>query len=78
MTDSFDPRKAPKGVEQQQQSADYDTLARLLQTTREKLSGYVLGNTELETLLVLEREKNAKLQSQLDAVLNKDTSADSK
>jgi hypothetical protein len=77
MTDSFDPRKAPKGVEQQQ-SADYDTLARLLQTTREKLSGYVLGNTELETLLVLEREKNAKLQSQLDAVLNKDTSADSK
>ena len=77
MTDSFDQRSA-QNVAEQQQTADYDTLARLLQTTREKLSGYVLGNTELETLLVLEREKNAKLQSQLDAVLSKDTSADSK
>lgn len=77
MTDSFDPRNAPKGV-QQQEPADYDTLTRLLQTTREKLSQYVLGNTELETLLVLEREKSAKLQAQLDTVLGKDKSSGSK
>lgn len=76
MTDSFDPRKAPH--EGQQELADYETLARLLHTTREKLSNYVLGNTELETLLNIEREKNAKLQAQLDAVLGKDTSSDSK
>lgn len=76
MTDSFDARKAPH--EGQQEPADYDTITRLLQVTREKLSSYVLGNTELETLLHIEREKSAKLQAQLDAVLGKDTSSDSK
>jgi hypothetical protein len=76
MTDSFDPRKAPSAG--QQEPADYDTVARLLHTTREKLAQYVLGNTELETLLLIEREKSAKLQAQLDAVLGKDTSSDSK
>ena len=76
MTDSFDPRKAPHMG--QQQPADYDTVARLLHTTREKLASQVLLNTEIETLLLIEREKSAKLQAQLDAVLGKDTSSDSK
>ena len=76
MTDSFDPRNAPQvgqpGV------ADYDTVARLLQITREKLANHVLANTELETLLIIEREKSAKLKEQLDAVINKDKSSNSK
>ncbi len=76
MTDSFDARKAPH--EGQQEPADYETVTRLLHTTREKLSSHVLVNTELETLLLIEREKNARLQAQLDAVLGKDTSSDSK
>jgi len=76
MTDSFDPRKAPHAG--QQEPADYNTVTRLLHTTRDKLASQVLLNTELETLLLIEREKNAMLQAQLDAVLGKDTSSDSK
>lgn len=76
MTDSLGQAKTPQVG--QQEPADYDTLARLLYTTREKLASYVIGNTELETLLGIERDKNAKLQAQLDAIQSKDTPPGSK
>lgn len=75
MTQVFNARKAP--VEGQEQ-ADYDTVVRLLQITRERLAAATIGSTELEALLSIEREKTKSLQSQLDALTKKDTSSDSK
>lgn len=75
MTQVFNARKAPV---EGQELADYDTVVRLLQITRERLAATTIGSTELEALLSIEREKTKSLQSQLDALTKKDTSSDSK
>lgn len=61
-----------------QEQADYATVVRLLQITRDRLNAVTIGNTELEALLSIEREKTASLQTQLDALTKKDTPTGSK
>jgi hypothetical protein len=75
MTQAFNARKAPI---EGQQPADYETVVRLLQVTREKLTAVTIGNTELETLLSIEKDKTKALQEQLDALLPKDKSSETK
>lgn len=52
---------------------DTQVLSRLLQVTRDRLVTAVLGTTELETLLTIEREKTAALEAKLAALQGKDT-----
>jgi hypothetical protein len=52
---------------------DAQVLSRLLQVTRDRLVTAVLGTTELETLLAIEREKTAALEARLAALQDKDT-----
>ena len=75
MTQTSDSQR-PQGEGQGQ--ADYATVVRLLQITRERLNAVTIGNTELEALLSIEREKTSSLQNQLDALTKKDTARDSK
>lgn len=75
MTQAFDAQKNPAGGQGQ---ADYATVVRLLQITRDRLTAVTIGSTELEALLSIEREKTKALQDQLDALDKKDTSTDSK
>lgn len=75
MTQTSDSQR-PQGEAQGQ--ADYATVVRLLQITRERLNAVTIGNTELEALLSIEREKTSSLQNQLDALTKKDTPTGSK
>jgi hypothetical protein len=75
MTQEFNARKAPV---EGQQPADYETVVRLLQITRERLTAATIASTELETLLSIERDKTKALQEQLDAILAKDKSSGTK
>jgi hypothetical protein len=52
---------------------DAQVMSRLLQVTRDRLVTAVLGTTELETLLAIEREKTAALEAKLAALQGKDT-----
>lgn len=54
-------------------SADYDTVVRLLLVTREKLSATIIASTELEVLLSIERERAQQLQDELAILKAKDT-----
>jgi hypothetical protein len=75
MTQAFNARKAPI---EGQDPADYATVVRLLQVTRERLHAITIAGTELETLLSIEKDKTKALQEQLDALLAKDKSSDTK
>lgn len=75
MTQAFNARKAPV---EGQQPADYETVVRLLQVTRDRLHAATIASTELETLLSLEKDKTKALQEQLDALTKKDTPTGSK
>jgi hypothetical protein len=69
MTQAFDAQNTPAGG---QEPADYATVVRLLQITRDRLTAATIGATELETLLSIEKDKTKALQERLDALLAKD------
>jgi hypothetical protein len=75
MTQEFNARKAPG---EGQQPADYETVVRLLQVTRERLTAVTIASTELETLLSIEKDKTKALQEQLGTILAKDKSSGTK
>lgn len=75
MTQAFDAQKVQAGG---QEPADYATVVRLLQVTRERLTAVTIGATELETLLSIEKDKTKALQERLDALLAKDNPSDTK
>jgi len=67
-----------KMTENNSQPADQETILRLLQVTRDKLNSLNAVSAELETLLLIEQEKTAKLQAELDRLVAASASTEQK
>lgn len=65
-------------TENNSQPADQETILRLLQVTRDKLNSLNAVSAELETLLLIEQEKTAKLQAELDRLVAASASTEQK